>query len=600
MSDESGQVALHFSDVETPRSTDGTAADRRYVLASSYTVFPLFSRGCLVPAMYEQDGDEAPEAVISKTLPVWSGSIPAEFVAATEEGARNIIPLALELKEAAEVRELATDGGYIPMVAISDIRAIWFRHDEEMRRFRSWSYQDVDLDAVEIPMKCSPSVFSAEPEQAVPMLPAIHDSQIKSVRAAVRRADMYLGFMASALGSCGPSDRELGDLKRLLDLELIPKNDFDSSPELETARALFGIGTAPTAANPNSDTLLLTACVSTLASYPGRAGWPAKEVLERIRSVAVETFDQRGGNGAPLEEIEDWVEYCEKALTAESTEVRWTLSDAGSVVRRGILLLLLRGEPLAIEADRDSQGTVVIGKRVRRLALLLASLRYGLRALPTDLKFGSGVSSKSLLSHSADLFANIVPHRELERMTPARHTKLRYDEGTEYRGRLELTIGSEVLRSIPADTPPGLRKVSEDCRYYGYEVKRLSAHSLEVSSGEHEKLARPVRVSLLEERSSQDKIRFSCTAYPLAKTKRRSSHTPELERALKQVSKDKLLRLLISNSAEATACRVAVSPTTAEVVVIVDQLLGTMDRDECIAHLENASSLASSLAAEKR
>ena len=63
------------------------------------------------------------------------------------------------------------------------------------------------------------------------------------------------------------------------------------------------------------------------------------------------------------------------------------------------------------------------------------------------------------------------------------------------------------------------------------------------------------------------------------------------------LSKSDLIALLMSNSDAKQNCRVALQADPLAVVVLADQMLDTMDRDECVSHLRNVSNKAKELGA---
>src|SRR5690606_32049099 len=136
------------------------------VLSSSHTIFPLFSRGCLVPALFEENADEAPASQVARWLPRCTGPLPANWVAELLRSARNVIPIAIQLKDGRDLAERVIGEVCVPVVRAADVQAVIFRSEEELRRFTSWTYEDCDPGASGIELGCKPELFEG-PESKI-------------------------------------------------------------------------------------------------------------------------------------------------------------------------------------------------------------------------------------------------------------------------------------------------------------------------------------------------------------------------------------------------------------------------------------------------
>lgn len=335
------------------------------------------------------------------------------------------------------------------------------------------------------------------------------------------------------------------------------------------------------------DVELLRSSLDVLAQYPARAGWPSKDVLTQIVTRAVSDSSIESGLDA---KVEEWSGYCTKALNASA---RPHLSDDGSIVRRALLLLLLRGDPEAIEKDGQLINTLSVGNEVRKFAQVLASARVGMRGLSARIKFADGISPHPILKRSANLFSRILAGPAGAGLELLVAPDLTYHVVGDYRGAWEFRVGKELIAAISVVTPPALRKVAEDCRYYGFRVDTFDPYVIHVSEDDAT-LPGKVEISLLG--GVQEKIRFTCRSYSLSGERSRGLAVKAATSAMKRTTKQELMDLLMLNAAEHTHARVAVDPDTYEVVVIVDQLIGTMDRDELIFHVRNVSRMAADLA----
>lgn len=564
---------------------DPLSPERTLILTSSHTIFPLFTRGCLLPAILEQGAEESPPGMISGTIPTYIGQLPSNWVGTIETSARNVIPIAVSLHSESEIRTISSHGHEVPFVTLSDVHGLHFRNQEELERFASWTFEDVNMSQLGIPTDVRAEFFSG-PTTALPEELDVNNPAVTLIKKALRRADMYCGLLACALQTAGADKAQLEAAMRLLELRLDATEAEQYSPLINVGRTLLGMEESST--SEMVDAALVTATVESLEQYPSRLGWPAKEVLEQIRSNVLDRFPA-GSDEA--EYVDQWAFYTRKALSAST---RPQLTDAGSIVRRALMLLLLRGDPRALNDDGEVAETQEIGTAVRKLAFELAGARYGLRALPHKIKMSNMESAKDFLSAAGNLVAIILARSvdALPREVPP--ARLTYSPESEYQGHWEIHSGTKLLRRIPALMPPGLRKVAEDCRYYGFQVT-VEDSFLVMVEGHTAALSCPVEVSFIGNRSHGEKVRFTCRTSTLGVKPRKHEKKLSFDRAINKTNRKNLMRLLLHNANTSTHCRIAIDPETYEVIVIEDQLIGTMDRDECIAHLRNVSAMVTEL-----
>lgn len=566
----------NFIDFE-PGIHGTTRSENVLVLSSSHTVFPLFSRGCLVPAIFEQNSAELPTGAMAAWLPTAVGALPLAWVTEVENTARNVIPIALELKRGLPLRHLDVEGCKIPVVSSSDVSSVLFRNEEELGRFTSWSYDDVDVYALGVPFESRPEAFVAQTAPDDPR-ERLDNEHIQRIRTRVRSADMLIGLLAATVYISGASRGDIETLRRLLELDVAGDHPMNLDPTLYVADVLF-----PGSDSRGADTVdgrLLIEALSILAHQPPQTGWPAKEILEELRSRSMDHFNP---DSSEAKAIERWAEHCSKVLSSTAYP---PLSDDGSLVRRALLLLLMREDPRSLADDTSIAQTIPIGRRVRRLAFQLAGARYGLRALPTDIKFAMVATPSVLLAAASSWFTSLLADLGRQEL-PKVH--ISYDLGSGYEGDWTVSLDAQPLWSKAIRVPAGLRKVAEDCRYYGFDVEVLTPYSFAVRGRGEKELVLDVEVSMLSYRPNEDKVRFASRVPSTTKDRRRGA------KKASSLKKSDLLDLLKRNSYEDSHGRIAVDAESAEIIVIVDQLIDTMDRDECVSHLRNVSSLAAQL-----
>ena len=195
------------------------------VLSSNFSIGPLLARGALLPEAWE---GEAISAGAAAGRLRWSqGALPAAWVAALVESARNVIPIAIRLRPGRQVRELAIPGyvGTIDGICSADVAGLFFRTEKEHVRFESLEFSNYDLAAVDTSFGVDASLFDAKvnegsdsttvnPPRAVPTPGATAESggQLAATASpddgiqAVRSADCMTGLLAF-LSTASPGTR---------------------------------------------------------------------------------------------------------------------------------------------------------------------------------------------------------------------------------------------------------------------------------------------------------------------------------------------------------------------------------------------------------
>lgn len=571
------------------------AAPSRMVLSTSYHVFPLFARGCLIVLPRPMEGDDAKRPDVLDLVEV-EGPAPRNWIAALEDTGRNAMPVLLELKAGRAVHRAQTTYGPISALTIDDVQAILFRSTEELRRFRSWPFEDVDVGMAKVEWASAPELFDAdEIELPVERHEPVERYALDALEDRIRRVDMYMGGLAHLVTSIQEDSSAIDVVTRLLNVELDSHAAEGIPPRLEAAftagAALLGDvdSLVRRVDGPNTDTLILTATCQVLVHYATKQGWPSKEILDAIHDRARAVVEAHGLDGE-REQLETWYQFSRSAIDDPS---KYPLGDSGSLVRRAVLLLLLRGTLENIVADANKADPHSIGPRVRRIAMDLAALRTGLSALPSKEKGPKASDPGDMLSWLGRTYVSLVLDDD-SLAEDRRRVVATYVDSADLRGRWRFSVDSRVLFEVPADVPRGLRKVAEDCRYYGYSVKAHDPQTLIVKDGPFEPLACPVEVTLIQgqTRTDDDEVRFMAKIASLGPRSGDGTQDAREAAAVKKVTKNYLWSLLTANVADVHHCRIGIEPSTTDLVVLVDQLLSTMDRDECIAHLKNVSNVA--------
>ena len=562
----------------------------QFVLTSSFSIGPLLARGCLLANEDELFG-EASNTVSGKLL---SGEalLARPLVDRVARSARNIIPIAVRLRPGRSIRriDIYGTGRYLEGICLSDVAAFVFRTQKEMSRFSAVEFGNYSLEALRVATEVDEALFGgprdgdevdsarmrATPEREVNEVgvPADHHGDLSQLRDAIRRADALAGVTAYLLSS-SPGHRSW---MRGVQAVASGKHEWEATwPERLAAAISRTVGEVK-----DSDRALLFATVETIWKLPVEEGWPGEQVLSDVQQLAIQLAPS--DDEAVRREISLWADRAREVLSAK-TEPQ-SLGDDSHILPRAILLLLLRGDleniatGVAAATGRQRPGPQVLG-----IASCLAAFRSGARALPSWCKLGSqGEGSGRLLEYVGELF---VAHLQDESPTlfPAEvpRPEVAYRPGKALRGEWVATVSGREVARLPAAFDTVLERLLSMGRDLGYDFEEYGDFGLTTRVPASDGRPRPVHLRVLKGDSSAGPVvRFSSPTLKIVGVK--SS----------RLSKELLLDLLMRNAAPNINCRFAVEQEDGPVVVVLaDQLLGTLDEAEFKKHVEHVAQVAS-------
>jgi len=554
------------------------------VLSSNFTLPVLFSRGCLLPAVFgEPTGLSFFDQRLAH-LPVAQGKIPANWAVEVEAAARNAFPIGLRLRRTEGPREITIGGSEVPLefILVGDVDAVVFRSEQEKDRFLSWPFEDFDPERIGLRMQVDGSAFEGAAEE-VSKDPSM-SSQIAKIAevapSALRHGDAIAAVFVTLMHRAPASRPWMDGLSRFL------SGTTSTGFEVELAPlVLLAAGSGDIAEDESVEERLWRAAERAVLDYPLSEGWPAAEVLDRIHRDARDGV----GDDEALKQLETWFGRSRAILDAEADVS--DLSDKDQVlVRRALLLLMLRGDVdslLETPPSRD-ESTLRVGSKIYLLALSLAAARVGLRALPVSLKYyDAGKVSGLWLNELASMIARhlaVALGGAAELPKPSLH--LGYESFGPLDGCWVVESGRERLLVRKAEVDPRLLRISAMSKQLGYELREDGEGRLQISVP-LEGGARAVAIELLPSSSiAHDIVRFRCDvgetdATPKRRRPKRATH-----------SKKVLQALLEANSQRSMSCRFALDPDAGAISALVDQPLGTMDEEEFRWHLDNVAHAA--------
>lgn len=562
----------------------------RIALSSNFSIYPLFSRGCLFPPVFELGEDYDFPTPHGTNFILFERAIPEVVVKSMEASARNLVPIGIVFKKSAVIN---SNHHVTDFITLCQVERLVFRTEKELKRFKHSPFADVDMEAIEIEMVEDATLFAGQTDGA--SLASIDEADTVDTQAkAIRVSDAFAGLCCSLLTHIPGKISQFEMLTSLLDAER------NSPVDEETAHIATIAGSCLDnieKTNQGWESSLLSIASRELLSLNPNEGWAAKQILTRIAGSA--SAEMAGSDGTEsLELLRRWTKVTMRVLDDETTLP--PLGDSGgSLILRALCLLLVRGSTESLLALHERHREERVGPKVWRLSFALAALHEGLRSLPKELKYRVDPPEVSrarmeVLGTAARLCKAKLDRKPASIPTPSLSV-VQID--VDKQRSIALKVNDLTIATSAVDVHPALRKAANDCRYYGFEVGEPGAEYFEVSSGVEQSLQGTIQVSVWYDPSSGSEVlRFQSTAKTLKTTAAMAGKDPVkfLEKST-QLNKSDLLAMLISNSDVRQNCRVALQTNPLAIVVIVDQMLDTMDRAECVAHLNNVSKTAAEL-----
>jgi hypothetical protein len=562
---------------------------RRWLFATNRAnVLPVLSSGLVRPmAAYEKYYDD----LLSRCpglIPVWPGDIPASVVPLLTAGAPGMFPVLLEIDPAGadsrvvacvapdgRVQSFGAGGGNSDVlcnlicspIPYSAISCIHFFADADRDDFVARDFENV---LTLPPLKVSPALFSGSGLDAGVIENALRSaSSVGANEVDYRRIDCAMGAIA-LLSLLAPVSCRW--FEALAAATSFPSSAASSppgiSPLLGTLVAAILRSERGISESTDVDDRLLGSAIAVLTAASPKEGWVEAQVVREIVSRALV-----GASSRDAKDIEDWGQVV--VAVARADRQAGPLDDSGSIIRRALMLLVLRGTPDRI--IKSVETTLHPGPQVAAIAGMLSGLFWGYSRLARPLKLQA--CSPTVLSQLAVVWSE---GGALRRNSPVVKASLQRVDPTT--ARLAVMVGDSALVSRELRPDDSMMRVFYHARTLGYLLEfdpEISAfvHELQsVGGGARRIIIESGRATLRGQKTIR--VRTVCTA---------SGGKP-----IRLAKREDALALLERNHAPATQCRFAVAPQSGSVEVIADQILEAMDSVELQAHVEAVSSTASS------
>lgn len=581
------ELALNQHNEQERSVGRGRQAGRHLIVTSNYTLPALLARGLLLAP----SGGESSEVSFLDgwgwSLPRVLDRVPHDWAKSIEHAARNAFTIALELSDGERCDDSAIQigGDRLHFVHLDCIAKILFRSEEERNRFLSWEFENVPTEGLMGLCHVDASAFASGQARERGNGTV---NEAKTIDVGRAKSDGHAGGSPAFETILRRADVAAAAVTSLLAAGLEHKDWMAALAEIHSENAIGPVhplriilssalgGCAERSAD--LDAVLLAAAVEILVHYPLAHGWPSVEILKEITRLAASRIDGASDSTA-RRELDDWARRCGAILEASGRLP--PLTDEGSIVRRAILLLLLRGDPGTLLASKpdDVDSELRIGPKVRILALVLASLRAGLRALPRELKgVGHAATWIDLRTIGARVFLRSYEAQVSgASLIPRTGIHLRYHDRPLLADVWEVHAGDAMLVTLPAAVDPRLREFAVRASRLGIDAVRATDNQeeLELSNSANPDKYGPVRLKYCPgESGGMGFVRLYGEAPSRDPLKRRSASPPKRFDAL---SKDSIIGVLKQHWDTCGPTRIAVSDDGSTLRVFLDMDVETLD-----------------------
>ena len=191
---------------------------KKFLLSSNHTIWPLFSRGCLLPSAFERTDIPLFDNSLFKLF-LFDDKIPSNWCENLISSRRNSYPIALlvDYDEKNNFVSSFWESINFDFVSLDDVDGIYFRNERERDQFRSRSFDDLDLDETKIDYIVNEKIFEGKDER----IPDKNEEEIDTsdYEKIMRKADGIAGIISCFEKSDSDRDGFIGDFCKLLNLD---------------------------------------------------------------------------------------------------------------------------------------------------------------------------------------------------------------------------------------------------------------------------------------------------------------------------------------------------------------------------------------------
>ena len=463
--------------------------------------------------------------------------------------------------------------GAMPVTAV---KRILFSSEDSRSDFRARGFSNVPTDLC--PTNVDENLFSLDFPLAVQnVLNSLGPSDFEDVwRYHYRSTDSFAGALVLFMLSI-PS--EISWIEKAADifegsLERISEdNDMQNLGWLPYLNNILRYRKEMKSLNIEAGTRLFMHTILRMRDSNPSEGWRAISVLEGI----YEDFMKDDVDNEQVEEVNKWCQVCRDIL--ENRREVSSLADSETPEKRAILLMLLRPDPTDLLKSRYS--SLKPGNNVMALGALLCGARVGFERLDNEFKYEK--VNYPIMSELKAIHFNNLLKSQLKDIVDIPALKIEKTALENMSTRFAIKVGQRHLIKKTIEGDLYLRMVRDRAEKAGYrmefehEYNRLSYRFQ--FKGDRKQIIYISRGK--DNRYGEATVRFWSLCLDLSKTTGKRRLTKNLYEKLMKMNCDAHLN-----------CRFGQSDKEEAIIVLVDQIVETIDQKELKAHLEHVANVA--------
>jgi hypothetical protein len=546
-----------------------------YFLSTNFTLYPLFSRGMLFTPALELNNEYETQGNFFNLFKIYEHTVPLGALEPLRCQSRNVYPIAIELLPSS-IKEVSLVNNTSEFIKLSWVKSLVFQTEKELKRFQFGAYEDVDLAKLDITARVDPSIF----------LDDLNLSDVSYVGTNTIDQNCYNQFdkmLAYHWGILKFPELSL-DWMTFANNELLNKESIQAADDYEILANIANIIRDGTCTQSNWKTKLLQVFVTELCSNSASKGWAPREFLDK-NQLLIQSLLQESAADFDLGEYSAWIIHVQGILNQDRQFP--DLPDKPDILLRSLILLIVYRTPEALLELRDFKSVKEIGSRVWRLAMIISVSCVGMRALPAKLKFdGETEQNSRLIKYLVEV---AITKQKLGAVFSPKISKLSFTplSGDHFFGA-NVLLKNNIILERREELGKELTKANNDCIYYNFKTIIVSPTSFKVVSDNGNDLEFPVGVTVESDTLGVNRICFAINL-----TASRNSIF-EAHKKGKRLSREVAEKLLHLNNLDCVNCRVGLD-VLSHVWVKSDQLLDTLDADECVAAIRNIQKVSASV-----
>ncbi|MBZ0265413.1 hypothetical protein K8I28_12180 [bacterium] len=577
--------------------------DRLFYITSSRNAYEVLARGLLLPMGALENENQVSKNFLPGHLILWQAGIASNYTALMTAEGKDAFPIAFELNEVLsekiirlkhsmdtpENENVIVLDGFLPLSSVSGLR---FSSDEDRRKFMEGNKSNFYVS--ELPVTIEEKIFKFHDfnfEESEHILHYVQSdaNRVPFVKRETNMLDRVMGaFCMISYMMSYESDQN--SVKYIIELSksLTEKSHYypydQNRNYLGVLNRLMMLAVGEEIEQDDEDykLALLQACSAYILNGKYSETWNAFGAVNVIATDAEKYLDYEA-----YAQVTKWQENMLAILRGDKYPVR--LSDFPPSFVPALVLFILRPDPESLMQSLHSP--LEPGKEVLVQSAALTGLHTGFRNLPLDFKGPfhrfeafSIISAALLNNHISSIDAEIFEPVVIKEVIDQR-------QQDELHTSMFVTVDDKILHTLEMGPDDSMLRLFYQARDKGYNLQFDRERSWFYyvfqypDSGRKQKIY--VFAGEMNHRGNRT-VRFGSVCEKYTR-----------ERYEKLVGSHKLQVLLETNSSPHMFCRFAIddrfdNDSYKQLVVIVDQILETIDIPELQQHIELVAKTADS------